>query len=188
MIYNWLIKHRKSAYAIFISFVVFLILVYIFKSQPIASGIYEFIDYWSTPLSTIVVLILAYLAYISIAENRRIREEERDMNFKASSLEYVRRWAQDVLSIVTQAGVIGWDGVYKGDSTLKLEMLEAEKIAVMNEATEFGNKLVFYVALAFERLADYKSDLNSEKARKELAVSISDVLKMAFLIKAKLKR
>jgi hypothetical protein len=187
VIYNWLIKHRKSAYAISIGFVVFTILVYIFRSQPIAKNIYEYITYWSTALSAAFTLVLAYIAYISISENRRIREEERDRNFKASSLEYIRRWAQDVLNIVTQAGVIGWDGVYKGDSTFKLEILEAEEIAVMNGASEFGNKLVFYVSLAFEKLTEYKLDLESEKARKELAVSLSDVLKTVFQIKAKLK-
>ncbi len=77
MIYNWLIKHKKSAYGIAIGFLIFTILVYAFRSCWFFRPLYEYIDYWALPLSAAFMLVLAYMAYISITESRRIRETEK---------------------------------------------------------------------------------------------------------------
>jgi len=109
MIYNWLIKHRKSAYGIAISFLLFTILVYAFRSCWFFRPLYEYIDYWALPLSAAFMLVLAYMAYISITENRRIREEEIDRDFKRRCLKDIQDWAEKGINVLVSWPVVPID-------------------------------------------------------------------------------
>ncbi len=99
MIYNWLIKHKKSAYGITISFLIFTILVYAFQSHWFVRHIYKYIDYWAVPLSAAFMLVLAYMAYISITEDRRIRAEDKELDSKSRRVNDVQNWINEVVKL-----------------------------------------------------------------------------------------
>ncbi len=99
MIYNWLIKHKKSAYGIAIGFLIFTILVYTFQSRWLVRHIYEYIDYWAIPLSAAFMLVLAYMAYISIAENRRMRTEDKELDSKSRRVNDVQNWINEIFKL-----------------------------------------------------------------------------------------
>jgi len=100
-IYDRLISHPRLAWGLFIGFLIFTILVYAFKSYPFVSRIYEYIVYWSTALSAVFMLVIAYMAYISITENRRIREKEKDYEFKRRCLSDIQDWAEKGINVLT---------------------------------------------------------------------------------------
>jgi len=102
MIYNWLSKHKKSAYGIAIAFLIFTILVYAFRSCWFFRPLYEYIDYWALPLSAAFMLVLAYMAYISITEDRRIRKEERERDFRRRCLSDIEDWAEKGISLLIE--------------------------------------------------------------------------------------
>jgi len=62
------------------------------------------IDNWINLIAAILVgggtLTLAYITYISIRENRRIREEDRDRNIKTRALRVVRNWANEAIGLI----------------------------------------------------------------------------------------
>ena len=97
MIYNWLIKHKKSAYGIAIGFLIFTILVYAFRSCWFFRPLYEYINYWALPLSAAFMLVLAYMAYISITESRRIRETEK----RERLLNDIIDWAEAITTFLS---------------------------------------------------------------------------------------
>ena len=99
MLYNWLIKHRYWAYGLVASFLIFTILVYVFKSYWLAGLIYEYIVYWSTALSAAFMLVLAYMAYISITENRRVRAEDKKSDYKRRRVDDVQNWINEVFKL-----------------------------------------------------------------------------------------
>ena len=99
MIHNWLIQHKKNAYGIAIGFFIFTILVYAFQSHWLVRHIYKYIDYWAIPVSAAFMLVLAYMAYISIAENRRIRAEDKESDSRSRRVNDVQNWVNEVFKL-----------------------------------------------------------------------------------------
>ncbi len=153
MIYNFLIKHRNLAIGLFISFIVFTILVYALRTYTIFQCIYEYIVYWSTALSAFFMLIVAYMAYISIAENRRIRDEDMKRSFRVNSINRIDKWAKEGLAFFTRI---------KPDTSINIDknrdrlvLIQVEGIIVSNLAKTFGHEFSDVVEEAIKNLDDY---------------------------------
>ncbi len=101
MILEWLTKHRRWVITGCVIILIFTILVEVFRSYFWASSILDYFQHWSLALSAGATLALAYIAYISILENRRIREEERERAIKTRALAIVRNWVFDSLELIT---------------------------------------------------------------------------------------
>ncbi len=153
MIYNWLIKHKKSAYGIAIGFLIFTILVYAFQSHWFVRHIYKYIDYWAIPLSAAFMLILAYMAYISIAENRRIREEDKEQESKRRQLDGIYKWVSDIRST---AGMQP-DNARNLFRALNFVVLQREEM--IKAATRFNGELKVNMQEAADKLLAYYNAL-----------------------------
>lgn len=51
---------------------------------------------WLIGISALATLALAIAAFRSIKENRRIRDKDRDLDFKRRTLDGILNWAQEV--------------------------------------------------------------------------------------------
>ena len=63
---------------------------------------------WSAIPSALVAwgtILLAYVAYMSILENRRIRTQEREHDFKRRCLKDIQDWAEKGISFLMELGV-----------------------------------------------------------------------------------
>ncbi len=129
MIYNWLIKHKKNAYGVAIGFLIFTILVYAFQSHWLVRHIYKYIDYWAIPLSAAFMLVLAYMAYISIAENRRMRAEDRKVISRGRRVDDVLRWINRVIKLRTESFV-----PYMGDDNVEITRRGSELYSILENS------------------------------------------------------
>ena len=130
MIYNRLIKHKKSACGIAIGFLIFTILVYAFQSHWLVRHIYKYIDYWAIPLSAAFMLVLAYMAYISIAENRR-RE----------ALNRMRTWAKDAIRMLSAPIQEELPILKRAKWKERIQAIRAESLITLADARVIGGDL-----------------------------------------------
>jgi hypothetical protein len=99
MILDWLTKHRRWVIAGCAIIIVFTILIEVFSSYCWASSILKYFQHWSVALAAGATLGLAYIAFISILENRQARALDR----KARLLNEIIDWAIDISKCETQA-------------------------------------------------------------------------------------
>ena len=185
MIYNWLIKHKKSAYGIAIGFLIFTILVYAFQSHWFVRHIYKYINYWAVPLSAAFMLVLAYMAYISITENRRIRAEDRKLYSMRRALHAVRNWVQESERLMLLNAKYSDEYQRKDSPSMKktLEDIQSTKMdlvtmgeEVLRSARVLGPELFSLVDKAYQNLTRFVDQGMAEKT------DIDDKYRYTFLL------
>jgi hypothetical protein len=134
-------------------------LISVFRSNPFCESIITFFDDWSVALSAGAAVILALAAFWSIRENRRIRSEERTLNFRLRLLDEVRDWTREAV----KAGFVFKRAVDEEDKA-KInqvnEILEdiAKTADITNMAVDvFKNELEAPVKTAVGFVKSYKS-------------------------------
>ena len=184
MILNRLYKHRRKLIGFFLAIVGLAILITIFSEHPVSAFILKFFDKWSIALGAAATVALAYVAAMSILENRRTREEDRKLNFRLSSLDEVRDWAREAVKL----------GFLYNRATNASEVLQVtnliEEIAKTTDATNiaaqvFPNELTDSVNRALRALtAD--QDKTGKVGDKEYFDSFFELLKIIITLKKKL--
>ena len=133
-------------------------------------------DNWISIISAILVgggtLTLAYIAYISIKENRRIREEDRELQSKRRALDVIRNWAQDSAKLMLLNAKYS-DEYRRGDSIMMQKTLEdiqntKMKLVTMGEdvlrsATLLGREVFSTVDKAYQTLTKFVNEGMAEK-------------------------
>jgi hypothetical protein len=104
MIYDWVTGHRKLILLVAVFFVLITFIISANSDNPLCRFILDYFDSWSQVFRTLGTLFLALIAYIGIMEERRIREEERDLNHKRRSLNEIINWAGNVREICLMPG------------------------------------------------------------------------------------
>jgi predicted PurR-regulated permease PerM len=85
------------------------IVVQIFKSECVAAkAIFDFISEWAIALGAVATLVLAFAAFWSVNKSieheKRIRDENQEVEFKRRAIRDVIQWLQDVMSSLTLSG------------------------------------------------------------------------------------
>ena len=143
-------------------------------------------------ISALATLVLALIASWSILENRRIRLEDRELNFKAQSLEEVRKWAWNCTELIFSYDLFA-DSAARYQFTKRLQSVAIARIHIVNEAAKFGDDLLLPVEKAFKELNNYIRALSTTNATaythemEELDNCLKDALKVILKIKDNLK-
>ncbi len=87
------------------------IVVQIFKSEcAAAKAIFDFISEWAIVLGAVATLVLAFAAFWSvnrsIEHEKRIRDENQEVEFKRHAIGDIIQWLQDVVSGITLGGEV----------------------------------------------------------------------------------
>ena len=98
MKYGWLSRYKYWVLAA-VTIVTAGALISVFSSYWLCQHILKFFGDWSVALSAGATVILAVAAFKSIKETRRIREEDRELNFKLRLLDEVRDWAREAVKL-----------------------------------------------------------------------------------------
>ena len=132
-------------------------------------------------------LILASAAFRSVDENRRIREQEAELDFKRRQLDSILTWAQDVKrEWASQTHYIDYQPVPR------LEAVAARNDWVTMMAQTFGTDFHDIVRRAATYLHEYteawaKNPDKVTDAGEGLAKSLDEVLMAVYRIKSELK-
>lgn len=141
----------------------------------------------SAIVSAGAALILASAAFRSVDENRRIREQEAEFDFKRRQLDSILDWAQDIKR--------EWASKTQYTDYQPLPGLEA--VAARNDwvtmiAKTFGDRFYVIVTTAANCLHRYTDAWANDpdkvtEAGEELAKSLHEVLMAVYRIKSELK-
>ena len=163
------------------------ILTSVFSSYWLCEYILKFFKDWSVALSAGAAIILALAAFWSIRENRRIRYEDRKLNFSLRLLDEVRDWAREAVKL----GFL-YSRAERAKSTSEtrqvIDMIEeiAKTTDTARIAAEvFENELEAPVNRALDFLKSYP-DKTGKFASKEYFDSFHEVLKVVINLKKKL--
>ena len=133
------------------------------------------------------MLVLAYMAYISIADNRRIRADDKELSFKLRLLDDIHDWAREAVKL----GFL-YSRAEKAKSTSEMNqfILMTDEVAKTTDAARiaaevFENELKDPVNKALDFLSSY-TDKTGKFARKEYFDSFYEVLKIVIVLKKKL--
>jgi len=159
MILEWLTKHRRWVIAGCVIVFGFTILVEVFSSYCWASSIREYFQHWSLALGAGATLTLAYIAYISILENRRIREKDRELGFKARSLNEINDWAEEVIKLVDKFQC-GFRDTELFDRKL---ILKTKTITIESVGPEFSDYFRVRVEKALKDFWAFDEEFNKER-------------------------
>ena len=145
-------------------------------------------DNWINLIAAILVgggtLALAFMTWKSIRQTRRIREEDRELNFKLRLLDEVRDWAREAVKL----GFLYERVKSKSEMSKVADMIEdvAKTTDVADMAAKiFVNELEAPVKNAMSFIKSYKKD-PSKFASKEYFDSLHDLLKAINKAKRKL--
>ncbi len=94
--------------------------------QTVSNEIFVFLSDWAIVLSASITLLLVIAAFLSIIENRRLREEERDLDFKKRMLDDIMNWVKDVRQRVSEPRILGRESVSELKESLHVPGLEGE--------------------------------------------------------------
>lgn len=99
MVTDWLIKHWKLlvAIALFILFVIIgsTIWITITSDHWFSKLILKYFDSWSIALGAAATVTLAIVAFASIMENRRVRDEDKEWDFRRRTLDEIVSWVTE---------------------------------------------------------------------------------------------
>ena len=93
---NWIARHRFFTLTLLSALLVLSVVISANSGNLFCRFILDYFDNWAQVYRTIGTLVAAYLAYIAIAEGRRIREEDREHEHKRRSLDSIIDWAKGV--------------------------------------------------------------------------------------------
>lgn len=182
MVYDWLTKRRRLILLFTVFFVFITIIISANSDNPLCRFILDYFDSWSQVFRTLGTLFLALIAYIGIMEERRIREEERDLNHKRRSLNEIITWAGNVREICLMPGSLREQAVVGAS-------IAAGEWATMT-AGVFGNAFKSIVEKANTDLvscAGLTSDAGENVTSELLQKSINAVLEAAYNLKIRYK-
>jgi len=158
---NWLYRHLRLVVASCVV-VVLSVIVSTTAANFISRSILDYFNNWSLALSAGATLVLACVAFISIRENRRIREEDRKRQFRAESLNEISRWAREGIESCVRLYASPQE-VTK--SKLQLEIINAESGNIVTLSRVFGNnRLISAVKKAADELMNYANFLNGQQS------------------------
>lgn len=93
---EWFVRHRRWIILVCVVVVLLAAIISVTRSHLISRFFLDYFRDWSVALSAGVTLVLAYIAFTSIIENRRMREEDKELAFKRRSLDGILTWAQEI--------------------------------------------------------------------------------------------
>lgn len=140
-------------------------------------------DNW-VGISALTTMLLAFAAFWSIRENRRIRDEDRKLSFTLRLLDEVRDWAREAVRL----------GFLYNRAKSESEMIQIinmiEEVAKTTDAANiaaqvFENELIDPVNRALNVLTKYR-DETGKFADKEYFDSFYEVLKVVINLKKKI--
>ena len=167
MILEWLTKNRRWVIAGCAIVILFTILVEVFSSYSWAESILSYFQHWSLALGAGATLALAYIAYISILENRRIQEtnriEERDRLASAR----IRDWAEMIINALgTPTKEILFEKK-KSEETMKIQPGLSKTVGILYDAERLDSTLNNRVKDAVFLLQKYDARLMGKEQIEE---------------------
>ena len=147
-----------------------VILVDIFKSESwLAKRVFDFLDDWAVVLSAAATVTLAIAAFwavrqggertsIVIDENRRIRAEERESDFKRRCLDDIHEWVLKAIGFFSQERSMQT----KHELELQIADLEpvwAEKASIVRASSAFNTHFQEAVEEATKNVGEYFNSL-----------------------------
>ena len=180
---EWLIGNRRWVITAGVILIALTVLISVTSENLVSKSILDYFKSWSIVLGTGAAVILAYIAYMSILENRRIRNEDRKLNFRLRLLDEVRDWAREAVKL----GLLYNSAKNESEMAQMRNMIHdvAKTTDAANISAEvFGNELIDPVNRALKVLTKERYE-PGKLADKEYFDSFYELLKVIISLKKK---
>lgn len=186
---DWFTAHRRITISIGVTILIVTILISVTRSNYISQWILDYFKDWSVALSAGAAVVLLYIIYMSVLQDRSMRRENRELDFKRRQLDGIVNWAKEVrkeLFMPRLAELADFD-LKAGLQNCALE----NEWAIM-AAEVFGEEFQRIVEKAAKDLWAYVDALGKRSEttvdyRKALNQSFNKVLESAFKLKSEHK-
>ena len=165
MILDWITKNRCWVIIGCAIIIIFTIIVEAFSNQIWSAAILRYFQHWSLALSAGATLALAYIAYIAILENRRVREEDRVLHHKLEALDEIRDWAHQTLLLAFSAYNPNEEWRRKVRALFSVQSLTGASI--LTAAGLFDEEMVKKVSATQDPLLKFERVINDAEALKD---------------------
>ena len=189
---NWFLKHWKVVILIPIIIISITVWISLTSEHWLSALILKYFDSWSIALSAAMMSLLAFAAFWTIVENRRIREEQNQEERRRLALERIRGWAEVVCELITRPtsrATILEERLAELD--VWLQTTGGRSLGVLGDAEQLGGDLNSYVKGAhlaiFEFVARLRGDdaIAAHKSEYKIEYELKPIGSLGELLEAK---